>query len=328
MKPIWLPAELCFILPHQPFQGKLPDNATSRMIKYACNAPRKNVNDIVQHGLHRLGFQKTTAPPALREFGLTVGNEMTNVPARILPPPSILYAHGRATVDQRASWNFKDKQFKDPKTLNNWAVLIIKDGLGSDFVGPYDKGLIRILEAFALFCNNSGMSVVADPAVTTATLPPKVSTDPFRKQGINAIRDALLRLPNKPSIVLVMLSNSDRPIYAGLKALCDGKLDVHTVCCLSQKIQSVAGQLQYLANVALKVNMKLGGVNHTLDHHGLGWLLNESTIIFGSDVTHPGPGSLKGTPSIAAVVASVDDQFIHYPASLSLQEANKEVRDV
>jgi predicted nucleic acid-binding protein len=45
-------------------------------------------------------------------------------------------------------------------------------------------------------------------------------------------------------------------------------------------------------------------------------------------VTHPGPGSREGTPSIAAVVASVDKDFVQYPASLRIQQSRKEVRFV
>ena len=47
----------------------------------------------------------------------------------------------------------------------------------------------------------------------------------------------------------------------------------------------------------------------------------------GIDVTHPGPGSREGTPSIAAVVANVDDNFVQFPASLRIQQhSKKEVR--
>lgn len=45
-------------------------------------------------------------------------------------------------------------------------------------------------------------------------------------------------------------------------------------------------------------------------------------MMVGIDVTHP-KDSTKGVPSIAAVVASVDDQFVQFPASLRMQKANK-----
>jgi len=49
------------------------------------------------------------------------------------------------------------------------------------------------------------------------------------------------------------------------------------------------------------------------------------TMLMGIDVTHPGPGSLKGTPSIAAVVASCEKEFAQYPASMEIQETKKEM---
>jgi hypothetical protein len=48
-------------------------------------------------------------------------------------------------------------------------------------------------------------------------------------------------------------------------------------------------------------------------------------MLVGMDVTHPGPGSVKGTPSIAAVVASTDSNYAQFPASLRMQESKKEV---
>lgn len=48
-------------------------------------------------------------------------------------------------------------------------------------------------------------------------------------------------------------------------------------------------------------------------------------MLVGIDVTHPGPGSVKGTPSIAAVVASCEPDFAQYPASMEIQETKKEV---
>jgi len=73
--------------------------------------------------------------------------------------------------------------------------------------------------------------------------------------------------------------------------------------------------------------MKLGGINHVLMSGSgpLNWLTSKRTMLIGCDVTHPSPGSLEGTPSIAAVVASNDNNFAQYPASLRLQESRKEM---
>ncbi|XP_039690881.1 protein argonaute 1 [Medicago truncatula] len=65
---------------------------------------------------------------------------------------------------------------------------------------------------------------------------------------------------------------------------------------------------QYLANVALKINVKVWGRNTVLGDalsRRIPLVSDRPSIIFGADVTHPHPGE-DSSPSIAAVVASQD----------------------
>ncbi|KAG9014147.1 hypothetical protein FRB94_014240 [Tulasnella sp. JGI-2019a] len=327
-KPIWLPAEVCQIIPHQPFRGKIPDKATTEMISYACHYPAYNASKIVNEGLKHLGLQ--TAEP-LREFGITVGSEMTVVQGRVLPPPQIAYGRGSARIDDKASWNLREVMFIEPKNVKNWMVLCFRDGGQRDFVAPHDPNLVNTLNELTRICNRSGMNVTSDPFVATVRLPPKEPRDPSRKDSIATIHSAynnILSRPNgpkKPDFILIMLSNGDKNLFDGVKSLFDLKLDVHTICVHSSKIRRDKGQQQFVANIVMKINMKLGGVNHTVDADSLQWLTEEPTMMIGSDVTHPTPESLKGTPSIAAVVGSIDAKFAHYPASMRLQESRKEM---
>nr|GAT44419.1 argonaute-like protein [Mycena chlorophos] len=318
-----LPAEVCEILPGQAFKGKLTDDHTAEMIKVAAKPPNINAMQIAGRGLDQLGFR--AGGGALQGFGVSIGEEMAVVPGRLLNPPRVVYGQGTPSVDDRASWNLRDVKFKIGAKMDNWGVLVVQDGGRDEFTGPNDPQLVQTMQGFVQMCNKSGMRVSPPNAFRAVQLPQKNFADPTRSAAATAIRNVLMALPKKPQLVLVVLSNGDKHVYSGIKYLCDSHLDIATVCVHSAKVRKEKGQLQYFANVALKVNMKMGGVNHGLDQQSMSWLNQMPTMLVGIDVTHPGPGSVKGTPSIAAVVASVDSNFAQFPASMEIQETKKEM---
>lgn len=119
----------------------------------------------------------------------------------------------------------------------------------------------------------------------------------------------------------MILPNKSKATFACVKYWGDVRVGIHSVCVL-------AGNLDrgptYYANVALKFNLKLGGVNQLLPGQ-LGFLNKGRTMVVGIDVTHPAPKSMLGTPSIAAVVASIDSHYGQWPGSVRCQESKKEM---
>jgi len=222
----FLPPEVCDILPNQPYRGKLTEEHTASMITVAAKPPNVNAGAIVNHGLAELGFRQGAAP--LGAFGVSIGTEMAVVPGRILPAPGIKYRQGTPAVDERASWNLRNVKFAIGATLDNWAVLVIKDGNPRDeFSGPGDPGLSFTMKGFADMCSQSGMTVGKKaPFLTAVDLPRKDRTDPIRARAIATIRTTLMNIKPKPTLVLIVLSNGDKHIYSGIKHLCDSHLDV------------------------------------------------------------------------------------------------------
>ena len=327
-----LPPEVCDILPDQSYRGKLTDEHTAEMIKVAAKPPNVNAGLIMDEGLKSLGFKQSAGP--LNTFGISIGQEMAVVPGRLLPAPGITYGQGKPNVDEKASWNLRNVKFAVGGRLAQWAVLVIQDsGPRGDYQGGIDDRVRRAVGGLADMCRTSGMRVEGEPLYATAQIPPKSNKDLIRGDAIKAIRDTITKkYPKKPSMILVVLANGDKHVYNGLKHLLDVYLKVPSVCVQSPKLTKEQGQMQYFGNVALKINMKMGGVNHRLiDPPGtaptLTWLKDpkEPTMLVGMDVTHPGPGSTRGTPSIAAVVATIDENFAQFPASLRIQESKKEV---
>jgi len=78
--------------------------------------------------------------------------------------------------------------------------------------------------------------------------------------------------------------------------------------------------------VALKINVKLGGLN--VVPNKLPFLNDPAnpTIIMGADAIHPPPGS-QGRPSFVAVVGSVDTTASHYVSACGPQKSGKEIID-
>lgn len=86
-----------------------------------------------------------------------------------------------------------------------------------------------------------------------------------------------------------------------LKRICETELGLVSQCCLTKHVFKMSKQ--YLANVALKINVKVGGRNTVLVDalsRRIPLVSDRPTIIFGADVTHPHPGE-DSSPSIAAV---------------------------
>ena len=127
-------------------------------------------------------------------------------------------------------------------------------------------------------------------------------------------------------LLLIILPDANIPLYNRIKRLGDVKYGIHTICTVGHKLAKERGQDQYMANVALKFNLKLGGQNQIVDDARLGMLREDKTMVVGLDVTHPSPGSHPNAPSIAGMVASVDSIFAQWPATLRIQsEARKEM---
>jgi eukaryotic translation initiation factor 2C len=225
----FLPAELCEILPNQPFRGKLLDEHTAQMIKYAANPPNVNALAIEGQGLQELGLNQNTS--TLAAFGVGVGKEMATVPARVLSPPRPKYSQNVDGGDfkaDKASWNLRKVKFTKGTTLENWVVLLIRDNGYDEFKATTDPELINLLKGFQDACKVSGMVVKGNPVVAEVRVPKKDrANDPMRSLAIKAIRDQMVAsFKQKPKLILVILSDGDRHIYSGLKRLCDVTIDV------------------------------------------------------------------------------------------------------
>ena len=227
-------------------------------------------------------------------------------------------------------WNLREVSFYEPKPLPVLYVLNVHDAGKPAYIGgPVAEVFRQILERYGLNTHSSQIQTLPLPSKQTLT---------YVEDLKQRLRDAFKKVQNS-RVVFILLPDSDSWLYTTIKHIADREFGIGTVCAQVAKIQKITrfgemslkngGLCAFLANLALKVNVKLGGTNHILlpEHFGakLVGTGKPHAMIIGADVTHPASHSTPGTPSIAAVVASVDRHFSRYPGSMRLQASKQEV---
>ncbi|WZY76466.1 hypothetical protein YC2023_022850 [Brassica napus] len=96
--------------------------------------------------------------------------------------------------------------------------------------------------------------------------------------------------------------------YGDLKRIAETRIGVVTQCCLYTNITKLSSQ--FVSNLALKINAKIGGsmtelYNYIPCHIPRLFRVDEPVIFMGADVTHPHPFD-DCSPSVAAVVGSIN----------------------
>jgi len=110
-----------------------------------------------------------------------------------------------------------------------------------------------------------------------------------------SLKQAWLKAGNtakaQPQLILCILPNTGVPLYAEIKRVSDTVIGVASQCVQSRHMMQA--KKQYCANVCLKINVKLGGMNSFLNPTQIPFITERPTILMGADVTHPAPGKLK-----------------------------------
>ena len=255
-------------------------------------------------------------------------DNLVKVLGRILSPPNIEYT-GSKLGPLDGTWNLRNKEkFKTPgKPLDRWEYLAFRKTNASktDDI-PDDTRLKSSIDVLLKTLRDAGV---------VAKLPRKGRTiditGPKDKRISKTIEDAAR---DKLDILFVILPEKDTVLYNVIKQLADVRWGVPTICVIGNDSKFHGSKsMNYCANVALKLNLKLGGTNHVLSDpqdlkaKRVAIISEDKTMVVGIDVTHPGPGSAN--PSIAAMVASVGANLAQWPAELKIQiRTRKEMVDL
>ncbi|GMF12856.1 unnamed protein product [Phytophthora lilii] len=301
----FLPIEVCHIVAGQKCPRKVTDKQVANMIRFTCTPPDQRKRSIEQK-FREAGFN---SDPTLQAFGLEVEPRMIETTGRQLPPPTIEYSGGAREKPRDGAWNMRGKRFNTPAQLKSWAVMSMCD--------PNRCSLGSIQAFFKAVISQMGQLGMRCPPTPPPIVLKQNRQDSVRNMFQSAVRAATQTFNSPPQIVWMINPVSDARAYGELKLMSDTEAGMGIVsqCMLSKHIPKC--NPQYIANILMKVNTKLGGKNGVISGP-LPRVSASRTIIFGADVTHPSPMD-KTRPSIAAVTASMDPNFIRHASTIRAQ---------
>ncbi|KAI6105779.1 argonaute-like protein [Pisolithus sp. B1] len=310
-----IPVELCVVPKGQIMRKQVPPEKTKDVLEFATKRPQDRLASIT-NGLAVLAYGQSQY---VREFGMHVDDTAgpINLPARVLQPPKLRYGQGSpqpvGTLYVSSSFRI-DKRFFRPATIERWIVVVYERQQRFNQQSAQDmiNGLVQ--------CSRDvGEVNDSSPMVTWQNGQGRIA-DQLRQAG----NECFQKTQQRPTLIVVILPENANDIYTAVKHFGDVTVGVATQCMKSSKC--FRAKPQYYANVCLKINVKLGGINTIPDPQSVSILTDprNPTIVMGADVIHPAPGS-EGRPSFTALVGNVDSDTAKYIATCRVQTSRQEI---
>ncbi|KAI0483833.1 ribonuclease H-like domain-containing protein [Xylaria cf. heliscus] len=324
VKPVYMPAEFVEVIDGQPVRRKTTPDETRNMISFSCRSPFANATSISTYGRQVLGLDNSQS---LSRFGIQVGKALLTVQGRELPPPVIVYTDAKQPKSSKlvqvreGEWNMENVRVVKPgKRIERWFCISIDEGYQAP--DKHDQ-VLSGMKKWVNFLQSQGIDIASTPLGGTVTHV-TVTQSPTE-----AIKPTFLKMQqHNPQLVFVVLpgKKTDTRIYNEVKKLCHIDFGYQSQAVLAANL--VKQNLQIFANLGLKINLKMGGVNHRLGN-GVTIVKQKPTMIVGYDVTHPTnlAGNSRGVPSLAGMVASVDSDLGQWPGTAWAQSARQEMLD-
>lgn len=282
-RPDYVPAECCKLAWGQQLRCKLTeipglsDTDLQNLNQFTCRGPDHSEPWIRSAREKKHMMLDRAENGVLQNFGVSVGENPMGGAGRELSAPALTYTGKEEIWPKNGSWLPRAKGPFQAGSLRSWTWICFGESatLPSGDLAAGIKELQRHLERVCGRCPEP--EALDSRRITMA-------------QGIATLSRELGRAKVKgvQLVVLILPSKLQLDTYNQVKFVGDIRHGIHT-CCVLQK-HFVKANWNYFANVALKITLKLGGVNHRLLRpHRL--LQGAKTMVVGYDVTHP-----TGTP--------------------------------
>lgn len=289
-KGVVYPLELLTIHGLNRYLWKLNEYQTSNMIKYAAARPADRLRS-VENSKRMLNHPND---PVLKAFGFQVGDTMIRTKARLLPAPDIEFGKKqRVSPGTSGRWDLRGKKFYQPNKAP-----IISWGVGY-FPGRRNVIDEKQVREFVDLLNSTYVGHGGGFEVKPVLVELREDIGEAVKKLYNATG---IHFQKDPQLLVVIVPDKNSFTYARIKKSCDCRWGVP-----SQVLQSahvVKKNPQYVSNVLMKINAKLGGTTARAIPKIKEATLRPRSMIIGADVTHTPQG--VWLPSLCAMSVCMD----------------------
>lgn len=313
-KGAFVPMELLMVHPGQLMKKSIPPHKTKQVLDFATKKPKERLKSI-RDGLSVLNYSQSEY---MQSFNMRVDESTIRTTARVLVPPTLKYGAASkqpTIVPRNGQWNMMDKKFYLPGRVSLWAVIIFErqQRFNQDSVNSLIKGLRDASKAVGI--QGFDTQPMVEYENPQGDIPAQLRVLGGKaKQAKNML----------PTILVCILPDGATDVYTSIKHFGDIVAGVATQCLKASKC--FRANAQYYANVMLKINVKLGGVNTVPEERSVPFFSDPTSpvLVMGADVIHPAPGS-EGRPSFTALVGNVDTAVSKYVATSRVQTSRKEI---
>ncbi|CAM8969562.1 hypothetical protein QQ045_003373 [Rhodiola kirilowii] len=307
-RPTFIPIELCELVSLQRYTKALTTFQRAALVEKSRQKPQERMSVLS----NSLKINNYAAEPLLKSCGISINDKFTEVEGRILPAPRLKVGNGEDFFPRNGRWNFNNKSLVNPSKVERWAVVNFSARCNCrDIVRDLIKcGKMKGVEV-------ESPHEIIEESPQCRRLPPVARVEKM-------FEEIQSKLPGAPKFLLCMLpERKNSELYGPWKRKNLAEYGIVTQCMSPMRVND-----QYLTNILLKINAKLGGLNSMLciEHSPSIPLVSKiPTLILGMDVSHGSPGQ-SDIPSIAAVVSSRHWPLIsRYRASVRTQSPKAEM---
>ncbi|KAK0227666.1 argonaute-like protein [Armillaria fumosa] len=307
----FIPLEKCEVPFGQHVKKDIPSEAVAAIVAFSTKPPMEQLA-VIKKGVELLQYNQSEY---VKAFGLNIKSDSlpSKINARVLSAPKLQFGGKTTLIPSFRLWNMMDKQVYKAASIKEWMVI--------SYASVSQQNIKKMVAEMIKGCRSVGIAVeVTDPLIKFENgLSENISQQLAAAGGQYRAKHKCL-----PGLIVVILPDyGNSHMYTEIKHFGQFKAGVATQCLKVGKC--IDAKMQYWANVALKINPKLGGTNVVPAGESSKALSDpqNATIVMGADVMHPSSGSVA--PSYAALVSSIDKLGTNYIARSSMQTSRQEM---